>query len=298
MMDNILVEAARLLGRMQALEKVQEKEEILPAEQIDTIRKRCIRLLNEKIDIPLFHAEQMDARVLETYAFELIYLEKIEEDCLPVGELIVVDDGNQVRQIAKCNRVKALQGKLRINDTIRRTSNFPEQTNHDRLTECLEWIKNHGYPFLDNYILLFGSEYTIMDGWHRAACLYYLNGNIKVPVRRVFFQKGVRKTAQYIFPYEKVKKGSKVAIYGAGDIGRTYVEQLKENKYCSVVGWTDSKWERMRGEKLISLEAVVKLPLDYVVIAVRADEAKAEMENSLLRLGFPKEKIVQRCTWE
>lgn len=35
-----------------------------------------------------------------------------------------------------------------------------------------------------------------------------------------------------LFPYEKVKKGSRIALYGYNNISQIFFEQLSANKYC------------------------------------------------------------------
>ena len=39
----------------------------------------------------------------------------------------------------------------------------------------------------------------------------------------------------YIFPYESIKFGSKIIIYGFGNVGYDYVVQLKKNKYADII---------------------------------------------------------------
>lgn len=297
----LVTEVAKLLGQIERVSRIQGAEKIFCENKLFDWKAAIKSFITKEINVEGFHAESMDERMLETFSHILPYIERIREDFFPIGELIVIDDGNKVHQIADCNRVKALQGALNLNHTIRRESNYCNESNEDRLRSCLDFVKQRGYPFEENYILLYGDENTIMDGWHRASCLYYLYGNLEVPVRRVYFKPGTRRTEQYIFPYEKVPGKSRVAIYGAGDIGASYVYQLKKNGYCKVAAWLDKDWknkEKMFSVKVIAPEEIKKMNPDYVVIAVREDALKLEMEKELLKNGVPAEKIVHRSTWE
>lgn len=64
------------------------------------------------------------------------------------------------------------------------------QSNSDRLEYNLQRIKEEGYPGKsgNSLITLFNDSNRIYDGQHRAGCLYYLYGNIKVKVRRLWFK--------------------------------------------------------------------------------------------------------------
>ena len=43
----------------------------------------------------------------------------------------------------------------------------------------------------------------------------------------------------YLFPFEKVKAGSKILIYGAGDVGMEYFQKVKMAGYCDCIGFID-----------------------------------------------------------
>ena len=48
--------------------------------------------------------------------------------------------------------------------------------NEKRILDLFDSIKNHGYPYLDQYIILFNGENIVRDGQHRAAVLAHLYG--------------------------------------------------------------------------------------------------------------------------
>ena len=89
---------------------------------------------------------------------------------------------------------KALHGNTEENDSREQINLFSSgspvpMTNKERLNENLAYIKENGYPNDSGLITLNGDDNMILDGQHRAACLLFLNGDQKVPVRRLIFRK-------------------------------------------------------------------------------------------------------------
>jgi hypothetical protein len=81
---------------------------------------------------------------------------------------------------------KALCGNAKANDKYK-ISNHINQTSNERLNIVLNSIKENGYPFNEEYIILYNDEMLVWDGQHRAACLLFLYGNKEVPVLRLYF---------------------------------------------------------------------------------------------------------------
>ena len=69
----------------------------------------------------------------------------------------------------------------------------PTINNKDRVEALLKSIKKNGYPYRDRYITLLGNENIIRDGYHRAAILRNISGNIKVPVLKINFKENYGK---------------------------------------------------------------------------------------------------------
>lgn len=82
--------------------------------------------------------------------------------------------------------VRALRGDSKENDEPR-YSHHIGQTSQNRLDSMKKSIQENGYPSNDQYIVLYGDDNIIRDGQHRAACLYSLYGDKKVPVMRMYF---------------------------------------------------------------------------------------------------------------
>ena len=96
-------------------------------------------------------------------------------------------------------------------------NNLIDKDNSERINRTLASIKKNGYPFNEQYIILFNNQNIIRDGQHRIAALAHLNGlNSKVKVMRIdlngsfkanifkqnlksFFIKSIYKLVKYFF---------------------------------------------------------------------------------------------------
>jgi predicted dehydrogenase len=97
-----------------------------------------------------------------------------------------------------------------------------------------------------------------------------------------------------IFPFESVEKGSKIVLYGAGDVGQTFYWQLKRSNYCEITGWIDKCWDdadelEYPHKRLADLDSLV---YDYIVIAVINPETADAIKKNLMERGITKDKIV------
>ena len=92
---------------------------------------------------------------------------------------------NKVYRLEDSVGVRILRGEIKAEE--HRKSGHISQSEQVRMSGLLESIKEHGYPHNRNYIVLYGDDNIIRDGQHRASCLFYLNGDMEVPVLRLFF---------------------------------------------------------------------------------------------------------------
>lgn len=98
----------------------------------------------------------------------------------------------------------------------------------------------------------------------------------------------------WLFPYSQVEKGSRIVLYGAGEVGQDYYKQVCNNGYCEVVLWMDKRFEvSMRNEAVCGwLDALADCDFDKIVIAVRGGEAIQEISAFLIEQNVPENKIV------
>lgn len=100
----------------------------------------------------------------------------------------------------------------------------------------------------------------------------------------------------YLFPYELVPKGSKIVLYAAGTVGKSFYGQIKKNGYCSIVAWVDKNYSSIV-KKIPEVKPVEKLSAciyDYVVIAVEDKKVSDSIYGNLLNMGVEEEKIIWR----
>ena len=107
----------------------------------------------------------------------------------------------------------------------------------------------------------------------------------------------------FLFPYEKVSKGSRIAVYGAGKAGKSMMTALEENGSYQVMLWVDKnvKQSPLQKYKIESVDRLSDVDYDYVIIAVAdADMAMSRISDAdmaeeinieLTEMGIEKGKI-------
>lgn len=90
----------------------------------------------------------------------------------------------------------------------------------------------------------------------------------------------------YLFPFDKVEKGERIAIYGAGAVGMDYVRQLERVSYCEVVLWVDQNADKLDNPQIQMPLALQEANIDRVVIAITSDEIKTQIKESLREQGI------------
>ncbi len=98
----------------------------------------------------------------------------------------------------------------------------------------------------------------------------------------------------YLFPYEEIEKGSNVIIYGAGNVGQSFLGQIAMTGYCNVVAVADRAYDKYPylGQTMIPPEKIPEYEYDRVVIAVDGDTRLNAMKDVLAGMGITDEKIV------
>lgn len=95
------------------------------------------------------------------------------------------------------------------------------------------------------------------------------------------------KSQIYLFPFDRVEKGARIVLYGAGVVGQTYYHQLQNIEYCIVVGWADRNWDSISvGAKLISPDDISLLKYDCIIVAVDSERLKERIKQDLESRGL------------
>jgi hypothetical protein len=100
----------------------------------------------------------------------------------------------------------------------------------------------------------------------------------------------------YLFPFDLVPKASKVIIYGAGNVGQEYGEQIRETDWCEIVCFTDRDYKRYGWMKTAVVCPTAGLfaetGYDFAIIAIEALRTVEKVKQDLRKWGVPDDKII------
>ena len=98
----------------------------------------------------------------------------------------------------------------------------------------------------------------------------------------------------YLFPFEKIPQGSRIVIYGAGDVGQEYLQQMRITGYCEVVAFIDRAYDKYPPMivPVYPVEKVSVLSFDYVLLAFKMGTHVRAVTKVLLAYGIEAEKII------
>ena len=140
----------------------------------------------------------------------------------------------------------------------------------------------------------------LFDGFAKMGVGELLNGQADIYVKgflllaiKDFYQINLEEHF-YLFPFDVISKGSRVILYGAGKVGCSYVECLKNRNYANLVAWIDKDYTHLQkiGLPVEALETAIGKEYDYIVIAVDRKSIADEILEILKKHHVPKEKIV------
>lgn len=108
----------------------------------------------------------------------------------------------------------------------------------------------------------------------------------------IYGERRVRKT--YTFPFDLVKKDSRVILYGAGAVGQEFYRQVKQISYAEIVLRVDQNYESYSLYDLKHPSVLNKdVEYDYIVIANASPYIAKEIRDYLLSMsGVDGAKIV------
>lgn len=97
-----------------------------------------------------------------------------------------------------------------------------------------------------------------------------------------------------VFPFWEVAKDAKVIVYGAGEVGCSYMEQNEQYGFCKVIAWIDRNHAKLRekGKNVCGVEAIEVMEYDYMIIAIKSAELAKQIKRDLQEMGVPAEKII------
>ena len=101
----------------------------------------------------------------------------------------------------------------------------------------------------------------------------------------------------FLFPYEKIKAGARIAIYGYGMVGRELVSQIYNNKYCEILVVIDKDAEKIADcpFPICRLEDSNLDSCEYVIISIVPENIDTinHIEEQLIKKGIEQKKLVR-----
>lgn len=103
---------------------------------------------------------------------------------------------------------------------------------------------------------------------------------------------------KHLFPIHSVKKGSKIAIYGAGAVGKRTVSVMNEMGYGNPCVWVDRNFKRISvdGYHILNPDKLKNINFEFIIIAIEDKNIIKEVYEFLNNNGVPHNKIVWRDT--
>jgi glycerol-3-phosphate cytidylyltransferase len=107
--------------------------------------------------------------------------------------------------------------------------------------------------------------------------------------------KKVKGGFRHLFPFDKVKKGERIIIYGAGDVGAQYARQLSALDFCEIAAFADTyakKGDMTEGIRCLTPGELDEGLASYDRIVIASTTYHSQITERLRSLGVPPERIV------
>lgn len=104
----------------------------------------------------------------------------------------------------------------------------------------------------------------------------------------------INQSKYWHFQESRLPAGSRVIIYGYGDVGHDLAEQLSNSRRLYLEAAADQNYEKYSGGPIAvrSAREIYTMVFDYVIIAIRDKEAVEEIRNMLIGGGICQEKVI------
>ena len=98
----------------------------------------------------------------------------------------------------------------------------------------------------------------------------------------------------YVFPWHLVREGSRVVIYGAGEVGKCFYEQASRFPYVELAGIVDRNADKIHtlGIPVQKVEALSHMEFDDILISVINRNIAEEIRQDLIRMGIREGNIL------
>lgn len=99
----------------------------------------------------------------------------------------------------------------------------------------------------------------------------------------------------HIFPFQLVPQNADIVLYGAGNVGKDFYQQISNTGYANIVAWVDKNYKicSSSGMPVSAIETIKDCRFDYVVLAIANSDIALEIRKFLVSTyGLENEKII------
>lgn len=113
-------------------------------------------------------------------------------------------------------------------------------------------------------------------------------------VKSILYENQFLVMDKYQFPFDKIAKGSKIAVYGAGVVGKEIVKKIQDMDYCQLFVWVDQNYKELQkqGFAVCNPDELKVQMTDYVLVAIEKESIFYEIKNKLLFAGWSENEII------
>lgn len=136
------------------------------------------------------------------------------------------------------------------------TSMVHQKGNSEKERERFKLLYQEGNRIFEKY----ASIYDLRDQWKEYVMFLML------PRADILYEN--MEELSYLYPYPRVKKGSRIVLYGAGLYGQRLYSWIRKTGFCEVCALVDRNWEELRrqGIPAESPDNIQNLQYDHIVI--------------------------------
>ncbi len=222
-----------------------------------------------QIDSPIWN------KIYRTDFIKKCYGNVDEEYCYGEDQIAFVSILKQTTRAAVVSR--SFYHYQVLNNSMSHKFGIDNLMKEERLIDCLYQRSKELFPFMDEKI----HEY------------YYYMRKLDC-VRRVLLRYNVY-FPTYSFPDVKKLFGKRVAIYGAGNVGRDVYMQLSNYADVCVTTWVDREPNRYNYGfcEIRPVDVLSEECFDYIIIALANENKRLDVRKDLEKLyNIPKNKII------
>ena len=213
---------------------------------------------------------------------------QFEEELFNVefGEFLIKPLSEEWNYQSRVLVIKRNNPKYCIYDTLEM---LKENCNIIHYVDTNPWnfgVKDISYQFWWEYCKKTKFYYEILENVYFTTEKNILSDDVLI--KCIKDKKGMKKT---IFPKDVVESKDNVILYGAGKIGKIFMNQNMNGRFCNIIDWVDNNYINI-GFPVNSPSDISNKEYDKVLIAIESQVIADEIKAQLIEQNIPSEKIV------